>query len=235
MTDLVRVLVIDDDFRVAGLHRDVVAEHAGYRALSPARSLGEASAIIRAEQPHLLLIDAHLPDGDGIDFLAGTDVDAFVLSAETSSAAVRRALRAGALGYLVKPFERRALVDLLDRYLRHRNLLAADRIGQGDIDRALGALRGGGETASLSRGATEQLILEALGSDEASATEVAERTGISRATAQRHLSALAQRGAVRVRLQYGSTGRPEHRYATASEGAGRSAERPAREPGEAAR
>ncbi|RLK48912.1 response regulator [Microbacterium telephonicum] len=213
MTEPIRVLVVDDDFRVAGLHRDVVDAHPGFVALTPARTLHDAAATIRAEKPQLLLIDVHLPDGDGIAFLADHDVDGFVLSAETSSAAVRRALRAGALGYLVKPFDRRALVDRLDRYLRHRNLVAPASLSQGDIDRALAALHGGVDGGSLSRGATEQLILDALGADEASATEIAERTGISRATAQRHLSALAQRGGIRVRLQYGTTGRPEHRYA----------------------
>lgn len=218
MSDPVRVLVVDDDFRVAGLHRDIVADQAGLVALPPARTLAEAATSLRTHRPQLLLLDAHLPDGDGIDFLAGVEVDAFVLSAETSSAAVRRALRAGALGYLVKPFPRRALENRLERYLRHRNLLTAATLAQSDIDRALAVLHGGGESASLSRGATEQLILDALGAGEASATEIAERTGISRATAQRHLSALAQRGGIRVRLQYGSTGRPEHRYAAAAPG-----------------
>ncbi|WEO79418.1 hypothetical protein BJQ94_06860 [Cryobacterium sp. SO2] len=39
-----------------------------------------------------------------------------------------------------------------------------------------------------------------------------DRAGVSRATAQRHLAALATRGDVDVTLRYGSTGRPEHRY-----------------------
>ena len=46
--------------------------------------------------------------------------------------------------------------------------------------------------------------------DSLSVVEVAERIGISRATAQRYLSSLAH--VVRLELNYGSTGRPEHRY-----------------------
>jgi two-component system CitB family response regulator len=42
--------------------------------------------------------------------------------------------------------------------------------------------------------------------------EVAERVGISRATARRYLSSLAHAEVVRLELNYGSTGRPEHRY-----------------------
>ena len=47
---------------------------------------------------------------------------------------------------------------------------------------------------------------------ELSAVDVAERVGVSRATAQRYLSGLAADGSIRVQLNYGSTGRPEHRY-----------------------
>ncbi len=212
MTTPLRVLVIDDDFRVSGLHRDIVAEHPALRALEPVRTLADASAAVRAERPDLMLVDAYLPDGDGIAFVQAMDVDAFVLSAATDAPTIRRALRAGALGYLMKPFEKHELTELLDRYVRFRNLMGDDgALRQSDVDRALAVLTGA-TTATVSRSATEQLILAALGSDEASSTEIADRAGISRATAQRHLSALATRGQILVRLRYGTTGRPEHLY-----------------------
>jgi two-component system, CitB family, response regulator len=47
--------------------------------------------------------------------------------------------------------------------------------------------------------------------DRLSAVDVAERVGIIRATAQRCLSSLAHAEVVRLELNYGSTGRPEHR------------------------
>ncbi|WP_203581225.1 response regulator [Microbacterium hibisci] len=213
MTAPIRVLVVDDDFRVAGLHRDVVAARAGYTALDPVHSLGAARQAVRAHAPDLLLVDAFLPDGDGVEFVAAAGVDAFVLSAATDAATVRRALRAGALAYLTKPFEARVLADRLDRYARLRNLLTGERpLEQEQIDRALSIMHGGAEPATVARSATEQLILEGLGDDEASAAEIADRVGISRATAQRHLAGLAGRGQVEVRLRYGTTGRPEHRY-----------------------
>jgi two-component system CitB family response regulator len=209
------VLVVDDDFRVAGLHRDVVASRPGFTALDPVHTLGAAHQAVRAHAPDLLLVDAFLPDGDGVEFVAAAGVDAFLLSAATDAATVRRALRAGAIVYLAKPFESRVLAERLDRYGRMRNLLTTDRpLEQEQIDRAL-AIMHGGEPASVARSATEQLILESLGDDEASAAEIADRVGISRATAQRHLAGLASRGQVDVRLRYGTTGRPEHRYVAA--------------------
>ena len=46
--------------------------------------------------------------------------------------------------------------------------------------------------------------------DAVTAVDVAEATGVSRATAQRYLSDLARDGHVRLTLRYGTTGRPEH-------------------------
>ena len=77
---------------------------------------------------------------------------------------------------------------------------------------------------SPSRSATEQAVLEQFGADagagggsaadhlELSAADVAARVGVSRATAQRYLAALAADGLVTMKLSYGTTGRPEHRY-----------------------
>ena len=63
------------------------------------------------------------------------------------------------------------------------------------------------------RSATEAAVLESLlPGEQYSAAEVADRVGVSRATAQRYLSSLADDGAVEIQLRYGSTGRPEHRY-----------------------
>lgn len=213
MTEPVRALVIDDDFRVGGLHRDIVASRPGFEALTPVRTAAEARSAVRAHKPDLLIVDLYLPDGDGVQLVREHDVDAFIVTAATDSALLARALRSGAFTVLIKPFARRLLEERLDAYLRYRNLLtgAAD-LDQVRLDRAVRLLHAddGGDVA---RRATEQLVLEHLADTEASASEIAERIGVSRATAQRHLSALAARGRVEVRLRYGATGRPEHRYA----------------------
>ncbi|HSR86370.1 MAG TPA: helix-turn-helix domain-containing protein [Streptosporangiaceae bacterium] len=45
-----------------------------------------------------------------------------------------------------------------------------------------------------------------------SGTRIAEKAGVSRATAQRYLTHLHDAGRVTVRLRYGASGRPEHGY-----------------------
>jgi two-component system CitB family response regulator len=49
-----------------------------------------------------------------------------------------------------------------------------------------------------------------------SAQEIAERTGLSRQTAQRYLKLLERAGRATLALRYGDAGRPEHRYAWAT-------------------
>jgi response regulator of citrate/malate metabolism len=60
----------------------------------------------------------------------------------------------------------------------------------------------------------ESLIRDAIrvAARDVSAAELATTLGISRPTAQRYLSQLAQQGNVEIVLRYGTTGHPEHRY-----------------------
>ena len=214
MNSLTTVLVVDDDFYVAGFHRDIAASRSGFEVLEPVHTARAAREAMRAHKPDLLLIDVYLPDGDGIDLLREFDIDAFVISAASDGAKIRRALRAGALGYLVKPFDAPELTDRLDAYQRFRNVLPEDRpADQEAIERALRILHSGDVAVpTASRSATEQLVLAQLGDAEVSAIDVAGKIGVSRATAQRYLSTLAARGLVEITLNYGTTGRPEHRY-----------------------
>ena len=216
----IRVLVVDDDFRVASIHADIVSAVPGFHVQATAGTCADARAVMAAQAPDLVLADVYLPDGDGIELVRGSGSDAFVLSAAVESATVRRALTAGVHAYLVKPFTRQSLVDRLERFARFRRAMATPHpLKQEEIDRALSVMHGTSQPVTAAGNTTEDLVLDALGTQERSAAEVAEVAGVSRATAQRRLSALAGRGVVTVRLRYGSSGRPEHLY-TRSNGAG---------------
>ena len=91
-------------------------------------------------------------------------------------------------------------------------------IDQREVDRLFGLMRRDDSVAAgLPKGRSSPTAERIVGvlresDDSLSAVEVAERVGISRATAQRYLSSLAQAEVVRLEPNYGSTGRPEHRY-----------------------
>jgi two-component system CitB family response regulator len=214
MTDDLTVLVVDDDFRIARLHEGLVDQAPGFRTAGTAGSVRAAVGLVESARPDLVLLDAYLPDGSGLDLIRRIEPDVILITAADDAVTLRRALRGGAVSYLVKPFAPELLLDRLAAYAAYRAQLAADSpLDQAAVDRAMQAMRPG-RAASLSRPPTEQAVLDALAAaaEELSAPEIAERVGVSRATAQRYLGALARDRVVDVQLKYGSTGRPEHRY-----------------------
>ncbi|MFL0358881.1 response regulator [Curtobacterium flaccumfaciens] len=215
MSSVFTALVVDDDFHVADLHRRQVDEVPGFRALEPVGTLSAARAALSSGTVDLVLVDVYLPDGSGLDLLRSIDTDAFVLSAASDSGTVRRAMRSGALAYLIKPFTAGVLAERLQAYARSRNVLdERSTLDQEAVERAFRILHAGDSGgASPSRAATAALVLEQLvAGEERSAAEVAAAIGVSRATAQRYLAQLTADGTVAMQLRYGAAGRPEHRY-----------------------
>lgn len=217
------VLVVDDDFRVANMHAGIVEAMPGFTVAGTANTLAAARD---AEPVDLALVDVYLPDGSGIDFVRELRGDSMVLTAATEAETIRAALAAGALSYLVKPFATTELAARLAGYLRYRKILSSLNLSAADVDSALDALRPRVLPAQASApvtSPTKKLVLQALQAAPApmSAAQVAGAIGISRATAQRYLAALATTGELTVGLRYGTTGRPEQEFAAAPKPAAR--------------
>lgn len=215
MSSTFTVLIVEDDFHVGRLHASYVDAVPGFRALPPASTAAFGLKAIRASAPDLVLLDVYLPDASGLDLLGSIDVDAMMLSAASDPATIRSALRRGALGYLIKPFTAEVLASRLRGYARYRRLLSdTGSLTQDRVETAWQALHPAAATSGpKSVSATETAVLAALATrPDQSTAEVAAAVGISRTTAQRYLSSLADEGAVTISLRYGSTGRPEHRY-----------------------
>jgi response regulator of citrate/malate metabolism len=214
-----RVLVVDDDFRVANLHAEVVNTLPGFTVTATANTVEAAR---KADAADLALVDVYLPDGSGIDFIRELQGDSMVLTAATEAATIRAAMSAGALSYLVKPFATTDLAARLAGYARYRRILASPNLTASDVDAALDALRpriAPPQQATIAASSTKQLVLQALRTSQKpmSAAEVSAAIGISRATAQRYLAALATTRDVTVGLRYGTTGRPEQEFAATSQ------------------
>lgn len=212
---MIRTLVVDDDYRVAELHARYVGEVRGFEVVGTARTAAEAVEAADRLEPDLVLLDQYLPDEPGTSALPRLAPDVIMVTAAGDAAQVRRALSAGALGYLIKPFEPGALAERLRSYARFRTHLDGDRaLRQEQVDRAVRALHGA-DQGGTKGSPTAELITEAVreAAEPLTASEVANRLGMSRATAQRYLADLSARGRVSVRLRYGAAGRPEHLYA----------------------
>ncbi|MGI5242049.1 response regulator [Dactylosporangium sp. CA-139066] len=216
----IRVLVVEDDFRVANVHTAFTHRVPGFQVIGTALTAADARRALAEERPDLMLLDTYLPDDSGLAVLAETDVDTIMLTAASDPAAIRSALAHGALNYLLKPFTAEQFVDRLTAYSRYRNALTAatgTQISQEDIDRSLRHLHAG-DRLTPPKGqssVTARLVAERLSAPPRTprtAAEIAAELGITRATAQRYLAALEQEGSATMSLRYGTTGRPEHLY-----------------------
>jgi response regulator of citrate/malate metabolism len=220
---VIRTVVVDDDYRVASIHAAYLDRIAGFEAIAEAHTAAEAVAAVDRLEPDLLLLDLYLPDEHGLDLVARLrgdghpQVDIIVITAAKDADSVRAALQQGALHYLLKPFSFPGLRDKLQSYSQMRGCLdTLDSADQRSVDRVFGSLRAPAQM-SAAKGMSEytldtvQRLLVTSGQD-LSASEVAERAGVSRATAQRYLTHLHDAGRVTVRLRYGASGRPEHGY-----------------------
>jgi DNA-binding NarL/FixJ family response regulator len=113
-----RVVIVDDHrlFR-AGVRAELGEEVA---VVGDAGSVDEAVAIIREEQPDVVLVDVHMPDGGGVEVIArvaGEQPEVRFLALSVSDAAedVIAVIRAGARGYVTKTISGAELADAVRR------------------------------------------------------------------------------------------------------------------------
>jgi two-component system KDP operon response regulator KdpE len=115
------ILVVEDDI---SLQRSLVMtlKAAGYGAIG-VETLAEARRARAHHNPHAVLLDLGLPDGDGLDLIAeirsASLTPIVVLTARDREALKVRALDSGADDYVTKPFGLDELLARLRAALRH--------------------------------------------------------------------------------------------------------------------
>ena len=123
-----RILVIDDEPANVALLEEILSE-AGYTRVQAITDSRTALETCSSFEPDLVLLDLMMPHVDGftiLDSLRSTPTELFlpivVLTADANEQTKRRALRAGATDFLLKPF------DHLEVVLRIGNLLETRRL-----------------------------------------------------------------------------------------------------------
>jgi response regulator of citrate/malate metabolism len=218
----VRTLIVDDDARVADIHKGYVERVDGFTVAGVANRGTEALRRVLEDRPDLVLLDIYLPDLDGLEVCrrlraANNLVDVIAVTAARDVDTVKGAVGLGVAQYLVKPFTFATFRDKLERYAAYRKLTQqTGEADQEEIDAMLGELRTPGATP-LPKGLSKEtldLVARTLKRNDTplSAIEAAEQAGLSRVTARRYLDHLTQTRQVELELRYGGSGRPEHRY-----------------------
>ncbi|WP_326644699.1 response regulator [Nonomuraea fuscirosea] len=217
----ISVLVVEDEEITAEANRIYVERVPGFEVAGVVRSGGEALRFLRGRPVDLILLDLYLPDMHGLEVCravraGGLMCDVIAVTSARDLAMVRSAVSLGISQYLLKPFTYATLAEKLTRYARFKQEAGggATAVGQGDVDRVLGTLRGSSELPKgMARDTLDGVaarLREHPGG--AGAQAVADAVGVSRVTARRYLEYLVELG-VAVRIpQYGGVGRPELLY-----------------------
>ncbi|HYX20103.1 MAG TPA: response regulator, partial [Thermoanaerobaculia bacterium] len=140
-----KVLIVEDDVAIRkGLESAVRDLGSEAKAVG---TVGEAGRALDQFDPEVLIVDVHLPDGDGIEFFraareAKPDRDGIVLTGQASLDSAIEALRAGVSDYLLKPLRGPQLEVVFQR-------LSARRTLESEVDTLRDALQETGRLGEL--------------------------------------------------------------------------------------
>jgi len=113
----VRTLVVDDEPFARSNLRVLLARDAGVELVGECGSGAQALEDIRALRPALVFLDVQMPELDGFDVLEqlGADVPPALVFVTAYDQYALRAFDAGALDYLLKPFDDARFAQALER------------------------------------------------------------------------------------------------------------------------
>ncbi|HEY6764142.1 MAG TPA: LytTR family DNA-binding domain-containing protein [Candidatus Sulfotelmatobacter sp.] len=113
----IRALIVDDEPLARSNLALLLRPHEDVHLLSECGSGQEALEKIRGEKPDLVFLDVQMPECDGFDVLEmlGTNLPPAVVFVTAYDQYALRAFEAGALDYLLKPFDNDRFEVALDR------------------------------------------------------------------------------------------------------------------------
>jgi two-component system response regulator NreC len=201
--DTIAVVLVDDHALVRGALRALLDGQNDLEVVGEAGDLASVQATVAAHRPRVLVLDVNLPDGLAIDALpalreAAPETEIVLLTMERDLTLARRALEAGAKGYLFKDVAHLELIEAVRAAAAGEQHLAPAV--------AAGLKDGEGEDRQvLSPRETDVLKLMALGHTN---REIGEQLSLSVRTVETHRAHIQQK--------LGLSSRPElTRYALA--------------------
>lgn len=216
------VLITEDDFRVAHIHEQFLAEIDGITVIGKTSTCKETLDFVATQQPNLILLDNYMPDGLGIDLIDNINaispqIDIILVSAENEMRYFEKALRKGVKGIIIKPATRENFVATIENYVAKQKLLEnREVVDQEVIDQFFG-------TPSTTKPTEFIKGIDPLSLEKVETILKTEQKGItieamgnkmkaSRTTARRYLEYLVSTEKCYAELAYGIVGRPERHY-----------------------
>jgi response regulator of citrate/malate metabolism len=215
-----RVLVVEDDRVVAGVHCRFVARVSGFAPVGVAQTAAQADKMMLSLRPDLLLLDIGLPGESGIALMRrmrarGEACEVIAVTAATASHVVRSVVQLGGVDYLVKPFDQDRLRKSLGLFQRRMAMFRASTLAQDQVDRICsdGPNTGRWLPRDLSHDRLHRVRdVLAAEPEPVSAAHVAAAAGIARVTARRYLEYLVTIEQAAMDCIADGPGRPKKLY-----------------------
>lgn len=228
MNDIIRVLIVEDDFRVANINRDYVLKVKRFEVMHIAKTAEETLHYLAQSDvlPDLILLDVYLPDDEELSLFWTlrrdyANVDIVMITAANEVETIKETFHGGVFDYLVKPADFTRFEETLNRYIEQFDTFhTAQELDQAAIDGLKGMYINSkrDEKTQLPKGIDEITlhkivkVLEEGSVEGATAVFIGEQIGVSRSTARRYLEYLVSIQEAKAQLKYGEIGRPERRY-----------------------
>jgi len=124
-----RILLVDDHAIVREGFAEVIKTHASLTVCGEAESAAEAMTAVERLKPDLVVVDLSLQGGSGLDLIKNLKslhplLPMLVLSMHDEAVYAERALRAGALGYVMKRQDSATLLRAIREVLEGRIFLS---------------------------------------------------------------------------------------------------------------
>ena len=225
MTQDIEVLIVEDDLRIAEIHRRFIGKIEGFTVVGSAHTGAEAKDWISAMKPDLVLLDVYLPDMKGTELLpyiqaSSAESDVIFITASSEVSVVKQAFRGGVIDYILKPLTFDRFKESLRAYQEKRKMLSSSGNLQEETIHMLWHPSGQAETSEhvLTPKGIDPITMEKVlmhlkqQTNGITAEKLGAASGLSRSTARRYLEFLVSENKANAELIYGTIGRPERRY-----------------------
>lgn len=113
-----KILIADDSAFMRKIVKDIL-EGMGFSNFVEAENGKQAIEKFNTEKPDLVLLDVIMPEMDGVETLKqiGKKTKVIMVSAIGQDSIIKDAKESGAVGYIVKPFEKDKVVSEIEKVL----------------------------------------------------------------------------------------------------------------------
>src|SRR6267142_3727489 len=162
-----RILVVDDEEPIREIVSSMLS-FANYQCRQAASGLDALALLASGEEFELMLSDLMMAGLDGIGLLEKTkerypDMPVVMVTAVHDISVALAAIRNGAYAYLLKPFEREALLNTVRRALENRRLKLENRAYQTNLETLVAQRTQQLRKAMVELERSYDITLEALG------------------------------------------------------------------------